>query len=65
MVLAALRRAAASMRIASIRPSAALEDLIAEGFDRVPSSRCTAASARTARCRARSNCWAFRTPAAV
>ena len=39
-----------------------LSELKREGF-RASSSRCTAAMARTARCRARWNCWAFPTPA--
>ena len=33
------------------------------GLRRASSSRCTAATARTARCRARSSCWASPTPA--
>ena len=54
--------AGASMRTPSTRPSATWSNSSAKASS-AASSRCTAASAKTARCRARWSCWAFPTPA--
>ena len=57
-------RREASTRTRSTRPSATCGRSRPRA-SRACSSRCTAASARTAPCRARSRCWAFPTPAAA
>ena len=62
MVLARAARKAASMRTPFDPRDRGLEALIDEALRPASSSRCTAATARTARCRARSSCSASPTP---